>query len=162
MTRKRLPRPPAEPVAARLAATIEDIEDLGLPIDVRCGRCGCLLLPIIAATDRDAREVGVRAGDLILGRFPIGWRWDGAAWRPTKDHIARRRRLEASIGVDEALRPAWLPRRAEGRARSALGGGAFARRIADHVARSVDPIAFRLPAIVACPRCPAENRVRAG
>lgn len=159
MPRKRLPRPLAEPVAARLG---ERNEDLGLPVDVRCGNCGYALLPIVAANDRDAREVGVRSGDLILGRFPIGWRWDGTAWRPTKDHIARRHRLEEALGLDEALRPAWLPRRAEERARRVLRGAVSTRRDDGHCGGAVDPVAFRLPAIVACPRCPAENEVRVG
>ena|SRR5215207_7786277 len=137
MPRNRKRRSPVEPVVARVQWRTATI------LDVQCGCCGQPLPSIMVLSPTGA----------LMMEHTNGWRWDGAAWRPTTYHREHRQfAREAAAHCDSD-------------ARERLHRNAFARTHRDLVryggaAPSPKPAGSEvLPTRVQCARCDAENDV---
>jgi hypothetical protein len=162
MPRNRKPKPPADPVDARIR-----VYGLGEDVkahEARCGRCGYYLvlfewsrMPI--GDMWSPLFVPIDNGDRVMASV-WGRSWDGGVWRATGERARQRREalsaLERGLGHEGDIH------------RERLRMGAFYRRNrGDRIQKTMSiglhpPVAgegFHLPTRMECERCYVENTI---
>lgn len=171
MPRKRVKRPPAEPIPALcrpFATPLRHEVDGPDSWGVACSRCGQHLIAVFPCVVSSGHRGAVWGWQERTAYDPeggprrrvwtsiAGWRPDGGVWRPTREHLNRRGRARAAAAQREAT-PKDLDR---------LRFGVFHRSDIRHGVRKdgggPGPADRLLPATFECPQCGAQNTVTNG